>query len=109
MLPATRVSSAPVSADGNVRVQMPGGAADIARRIEHTLVERRCGLAQHLAPERKLFRYLHLLRMPHKPLRPIPERSPARRQRSLSAIRIAAHAAARSGTRIRHDTPSTER
>ena len=48
-------------------------------------------------------------RMRRKPMRPAPERRPPRRKRRRPPRRNRRHAAARSGTRIRHDTPSTAR
>ena len=68
--------------------QMPGRAGDVARRDR---ARRRpataAGALSIPRPERKLGRAPRILRVRHEPLRPAPERRPARRQRRRPARR----------------------
>ena len=86
----TRVSSAAVTAAGNVSVRCPAvpacRAPDRAPRADQQ--QRR--LAQHAAPERKLLGNARLPRMRRKPLRPAPERRAPRGSDTARPIAIAA-------------------
>ena len=77
----TRVSSASVTAAGNVSVRCPAVPKRVASRIEPLRRKQQRRLALHPAPERKLLRNAVGPRMRRQPLRPIPERRPPRRQR----------------------------
>ena len=61
------------------------------------------------APERQLRRHRGVRRMRREPLRPAAQRRAAGGSDAARPAATACHAAARSGTRIRHDTPSTAR
>ena len=105
----TRVSSASVTEAGSVSVRCPAVPC-VPRRIQPLRRQRKRRLAQHPAPERKLLRNRCVPRLRRKPLRPAPERRPPRQAaRPPGPPPTARHAAARSGPRIRHDTPSTAR
>ncbi len=61
--------------------EVPGRAADVAHRIERAVDQRQRRLTQHGAPQRKLRQPPLVLRVRGKPVRPAPERGPARRRR----------------------------
>jgi len=89
--------------------EMARPAGDVPIGIERAVNQRKSRLTQHPAPERKLSHHARILRVRQQTLAQRRNEVPGGTSAGARPRAIASQAAARSGTRMRHDTPSTAR